>query len=65
MPQFKEIRRFANNVSEMKKLAARDYEDVLQVSSYQAMLRVLLTSPLSVPSQHSKVFSTSPTIIAS
>jgi hypothetical protein len=25
------IRRFANNTSEMKKLAARDFEDILQV----------------------------------
>jgi hypothetical protein len=25
------IRKFANNVSEMKKMAARDYEDILQV----------------------------------
>jgi hypothetical protein len=28
------IRRFANNVSEMKKLAARDFEDMLQVNSH-------------------------------
>lgn len=27
------IRRFVNNVSEMKKLAARDFEDILQVCS--------------------------------
>jgi hypothetical protein len=27
------IRRFTNNVSDMKKLAARDYEDMLQVTS--------------------------------
>jgi hypothetical protein len=26
------IRKFSNNVSEMKKLAARDFEDILQVS---------------------------------
>lgn len=26
------IRRFSNNTSELKKLAARDYEDMLQVS---------------------------------
>jgi len=25
------IRKFSNNVSEMKKLAARDFEDILQV----------------------------------
>jgi hypothetical protein len=27
------IRRFHNNVSEMKKLAARDFEDILQVGA--------------------------------
>jgi hypothetical protein len=27
------IRMFANNTSEMKRLAARDFEDILQVSS--------------------------------
>ena len=27
------IRRFVNNVSDMKKLAGRDFEDILQVSS--------------------------------
>jgi hypothetical protein len=34
MPTFgsSTIRRFANNASEMKKLAARDFEDLLQVS---------------------------------
>ena len=26
------IRRFTNNVSDLKKLAARDFEDILQVS---------------------------------
>jgi len=34
MPPFGQtIRRFTNNVSDMKKLAARDYEDMLQVRS--------------------------------
>lgn len=35
MPTFgrDSIRKFASNVSEMKKLAARDFEDILQVSS--------------------------------
>lgn len=28
------IRRFANNVSELKKLGARDYENLVQVSKY-------------------------------
>jgi hypothetical protein len=34
MPTFgsSTIRRFASNASEMKKLAARDFEDLLQVS---------------------------------
>lgn len=27
------IRKFSNNVSEMKRLAARDFEDILQVST--------------------------------
>lgn len=35
MPSFsRAIRRFTNNVSEMKKLAARDFEDILQVSLF-------------------------------
>lgn len=29
------IRRFSDNVSEMKKLAARDFEDLLQVREMQ------------------------------
>jgi hypothetical protein len=34
-PQFsRAIRKFTNNVSEMKKLAARDFEDLLQVKFY-------------------------------
>ena len=34
MPSFGRdtIRRFARNVSELKKMAARDFEDILQVS---------------------------------
>lgn len=35
------IRRFANNVSEMKKLAARDFEDMLQVCSTRTYLAFL------------------------
>jgi hypothetical protein len=35
MPPFSQvIRRFMNNVSEMKKLAAQDFEDLLQVKYY-------------------------------
>jgi len=35
MPSFSQaIRKFTNNVSEMKKLAARDFEDLLQVKYY-------------------------------
>ena len=32
------IRRFHNNVSEMKKLAARDFEDILQVGAVSCTL---------------------------
>lgn len=53
------IRRFTNNVSEMKKMAARDYEDLLQVSSVHTMLHVTLTAACSVPYQRSKVSLTS------
>ena len=34
------IWRFHNNVSEMKKLAARDFEDILQASSISPVSRV-------------------------
>ena len=39
MPTFgsSTIRRFATNASEMKKLAARDFEDLLQVKSISGM----------------------------
>ena len=39
MPTFgsSTIRRFATNASEMKKLAARDFEDLLQVGSFSGM----------------------------
>jgi hypothetical protein len=37
------IRRFSNNVSEMKKLAARDFEDMLQVAVVLDSLCVVLT----------------------
>jgi hypothetical protein len=33
------IRRFSNNVSEMKKLAAQDYEDLLQVNAIRFLDR--------------------------
>jgi len=33
------IRRFTNNVSEMKKLAARDYKDLLQVGLFYYMFK--------------------------
>ena len=36
------IRRFANNVSEMKKLAGRDFEDILQVVSIFWIFKRLL-----------------------
>lgn len=37
------IRRFTNNVSEMKKLAARDFEDLLQVNRNLLLTILLLT----------------------
>jgi hypothetical protein len=36
------IRKFANNVSEMKKMAARDYEDILQASFSSSMRHKLI-----------------------
>ena len=32
------IRRFPSNVSDMKKLAARDFEDILQVRTFEEFL---------------------------
>jgi hypothetical protein len=41
VPQFGQtIRKFTNNVSEMKKLAARDYEDLLQVNACSAYYNI-------------------------
>ncbi|KAJ3556338.1 hypothetical protein NM688_g2089 [Phlebia brevispora] len=37
------IRRFTNNVSELKKLAARDYEDILQVCIFALNPMIILT----------------------
>ena len=37
------IRRFSNNVSELKKLAARDFEDLLQVGTTWKQIRSVLT----------------------
>jgi hypothetical protein len=46
IPQFNQtIQRFSNNVSEMKKLAAQYYEDLLQVSIFSDMLLPILTVP--------------------
>ena len=56
------ICRFTNNVSEMKKLTARDHEDLLQVISFlftlvlSEKLTIVAQAFLSVPSQHLKVF---------
>jgi hypothetical protein len=50
------IRKFTNNVSELKKLAARDYEDLLQVTSFLLMLHNILTPSISVPSRRLKDF---------
>lgn len=42
MPTFgrDSIRRFTNSVSELKKLGARDYENLLQVSNYADLARL-------------------------
>jgi hypothetical protein len=37
------IRRFGNNVSGMKKLAARDFEDILQVCLFWCIVFIYLT----------------------
>ena len=56
MPLFSQtIRRFSDNASEMKKLAARDFEDLLQVGSLPPVLYNILIALLSVPSRHLKV----------
>jgi len=62
MPQISQvIRRFSNNASEMKRLAARDYEDLLQVSHLTVMLCGIITAARSVPSWHSRICLMSPT----
>ena len=50
MPTFGKdtIRRFINNVSEMKQLAARDFEDLLQVSVGLGTGRVVSLRLLSI-----------------
>jgi len=52
------IRRFHNNVSEMKKLAARDFEDILQVRMSVPSMYLVDTgfTLVSVPSLRSKGF---------
>ena len=56
MPLFSQsIHRFSNNVSDMKRLVARDFEDMLQVRVFLLMLHSILTALLSVPSQPLKV----------
>jgi hypothetical protein len=70
-PQFSHaIRRFTNNVSEMKKLAARDFEDLLQVNDYLSFsgnfVSVLIVGlVLSVPSRRLRVSSMNLTTRAS
>ena len=60
------IRRFSSNISELKKLAARDYEDILQVGTI-TLIASVYTGVLmdccivSAPYQSSMVFSLSPT----
>jgi hypothetical protein len=51
------IRRFSNNVSELKKLAARDFEDLLQVRRGREQIKPVLKSvPQSVLYRFSMVF---------
>jgi hypothetical protein len=57
------IRRFSSNISELKKLAARDFEDILQVSSVSHEYVVKLIPPsLSVRFRYLMVSFPSPTI---
>jgi len=52
VPAFSQtIHWFTNNVSEMKKLAARDYKDILQVRSSLIVSSEVLTGSDSVPFQ--------------
>lgn len=45
------IRRFSSNVSEMKKLAARDFEDILQVNEALSSINIGTYNQSSVQSQ--------------
>ena len=58
------IRRFHNNVSEMKKLAARNFEDILQVRKHVLSMSISMPTIIlaSVLSQCSKAFSLSPSM---
>lgn len=49
------IRKFSDNVSGLTKLAARDFEDLLQVSSIYLCVRLLVSEHISVRSQCSNV----------
>jgi len=58
VPPFSQsIRTFSNNVSDMKRLAARDFEDLLQVrvTAFPLTLHTILMALLSVPSQPLRV----------
>src|ERR1700683_3923706 len=60
------IRRFSSNVSELKKLAARDFEDLLQVSARICMFNARLAKvSISVLSQFLMGSSQSPTTVPS
>jgi hypothetical protein len=60
------IRRFSSNISELKKLAARDFEDLLQVKFYTFRASVHCSTKItSVLSQHLMVFSQNRTIAKS
>lgn len=44
------IRKFANNTSEMKRLAARDFEDILQVCLYHYLIFHMAHTAADIPS---------------
>ena len=50
------IRKFSNNASAMKKLAARDFEDLLQVCIMSLVWYYVLTPDVSAPFPFSRVY---------
>ena len=50
------IRRFPSNVSEMKKMAARDFEDILQVRNFEKSLTYSILTSSSAQFRLSRVY---------